>query len=594
MNKNIFLAIALIGILFSISFSQEQPAETKKILKGEDEKLYINKDLPVYLWISASPDENSRKVRLKSEVTSDYSNPMYFDTEGYNTVRSPWCIDTNTKKAVYPQQDIIFEVYADGHPPVTKSNFTAESKAVSGNKNLYGKNLKIELSAQDAVSGIDNVYYSLDGAAFKSYSAPLSVDKEGNHTFKYYATDIVGNREELKEVEFSLDFTPPISSYEIEGLVNDTYVSPDAKIKLISEDSISGVKNIYYSINNGSQKIYSTPVPVTLLTSSDGVIIFYAVDNAGNKESKKRIGGASDRFNLQGDRDDEAGSMVFEFYVDQDPPAVSLEMKGDSYQKENYMYISSRNTFEIKADDDKSGVDKSYYSINSTAVNNEYNKPFSINESGLTTIRIKSVDFVGNMSPLKSYKYLVDATPPSTRLSIGEPKIKLRDTLYISKSTKLSVIASDEHSGVKEIMKGLNNGEMNLYKQSFTLDQEGINTVSYKATDNVNNKEEIKKQDIFVDNQPPEIYYHFSITPIGSKEVREDEYIIYPTTTELYLAATDIHAGGETIFYSVNGGTLKPYTSIKNLAPGNYTIKVVATDIMKNKSTEEIKFAIEK
>jgi hypothetical protein len=93
---------------------------------------------------------------------------------------------------------------------------------------------------------------------------------------------------------------------------------------------------------------------------------------------------------------------------------------------------------------------------------------------------------------------------------------------------------------------------------------------------------------------PPEIHYHYSIPPIGSKTIREEEYEIYPTNTLLYLAATDKESGGEIVEYSINGKPVVSEIPIQNLVPGNYIIKVIAYDVLKNKSEKEIKFSIEK
>jgi len=58
---------------------------------------------------------------------------------------------------------------------------------------------KVTLSASDATSGVDKTYYSLDGAAFATYSAPLIIGR-GTHTVSYYSVDYAGNTE-LKKFE---------------------------------------------------------------------------------------------------------------------------------------------------------------------------------------------------------------------------------------------------------------------------------------------------------------------------------------------------------------------------------------------------------
>jgi hypothetical protein len=187
----------------SIISAQEQLTLDKKVFMGQNGKLYINKDLGVYLWISASPDENSDKVRLFSDSTKKYSNPMYLDTEGYNTVRSPSAVDTSTKKMIQPEQDIIFEVYADGKPPVSHAGFIGNSQVIK-NKKYYSDSVRVEIKATDAVSGIDKIYFSTSDDNFVEYKSPIVLSGEGDHSIRFYAIDNVGNREELKSVEVSI------------------------------------------------------------------------------------------------------------------------------------------------------------------------------------------------------------------------------------------------------------------------------------------------------------------------------------------------------------------------------------------------------
>ena len=66
---------------------------------------------------------------------------------------------------------------------------------------------KISLSAQDALSGVDAIYLSWNGAEFARYDdkTPLIAPEKGSHTLQAYATDKLGNRSELSELVFSTD-----------------------------------------------------------------------------------------------------------------------------------------------------------------------------------------------------------------------------------------------------------------------------------------------------------------------------------------------------------------------------------------------------
>ncbi len=590
--KKLAVGFFILALSASWIFSQDQPAKAeKKVFKSEENnKLYVNKDLGIYLWISTSPDSEAEKIRLISDTSKKHSNPMYFDTEGYNTIRSPWLVDTITKKPIYPRQDIIFEVYADGRPPVNKAVYHSSTTRLIDGKRFYGNDLGIEIHSSDAVSGVESTKYSLNSKPYAEYKEKLIGFHEGENILTFYSTDQVGNQGEITEEIFYIDNAPPITEFKIDGLTSNKYVSASTSIQLISKDSLSGVKAIYYRINNGKINKYYKPVPVRFLGTSKGTISFYAVDNLGNKENEQVIGSKDNT--TQGESGPSSENVIFEFYVDQDPPDIELLVVNDSYQGK-YNFISSRSKIKIDAQDEKAGVDKIVYSINSKLLDKQYNEPFSLEKEGLKYLRVKATDYVGNVSPVQIHPYFCDITPPNANIIIGSPKFSSRDTLFVSTKTKFSISAIDNQSGVQSIQYSIDSNKYIDYNTPFYIDKPGLQTISYFANDHVNNKDLIKTQRVFVDHLPPIIHYHFSVESIGNKTVRDEIYTIFPANVMLYIAATDASSGGEKIEYKINEGTVLTANPIKSLNPGNYLVEVGAFDVLGNKSVKKIKFAIE-
>lgn len=259
--------------------AQEQIIADKKIAYGTDGRIFINKNLGVYLWISNSPDENSKKIRLVSDSTSKYTNPMYFDTEGYNTLRSPSEVDTITKRMVYPEQDIIFEVYSDSKPPVTKPKIYAKHSTVQNKINYYSGPVKIVLSGNDILSGVDKTYFSVSGNPFSVYSDTLKFNPEGEAILKFYSCDKTGNVENVEQLTFTIDNTAPVTK---------TDLTAKKLIKLEASDNLSGVNSIFYQINNGPVRSYTAPIQVKLL-GKDGILTYWSVDWVNNSESKQTV-----------------------------------------------------------------------------------------------------------------------------------------------------------------------------------------------------------------------------------------------------------------------------------------------------------------
>ncbi len=590
MNKRFFMLFSVVLMLFITLSAQEQMKHVKKVFVSPTGRIYVQKTLPVYLKISTSPDDEAKSYLLRSEVTTRYSNPMYFDTEGYNTIRSPWRVDTTTKKPIYPQQDIIFEVYADGYPPRSKTKYSVTSKYIKDGIKYYGEGIEIVITAIDALSGVDKIYYSIKKEGFKAYSESISISDEGEYILKYYSVDNVGNVEEVKTESFTIDMTYPQTMYEIDGLSNENYISPDASIVLKSTDGLSGVNAIYYQINNGKVLRYGSPIPVSILGSEAGSISFYGVDNTGNKENIKVIGSFPSK--NSSDKKEGDHEVVFEFYIDNKPPEVLLDFEGNKYRGK-YLYISPDTKVNLTAKDDKSGVDKIKYGINSSLMLNEYNEPFNINNPGLQSVFYTAIDFVGNWSSLKNEKVFVDLSPPNTGFNLEGLNFFNRDTLYITKDTRILLDVSDNGSGINNVYYKVDNEEYKEYKSHVLIDKEGFHNITYYGVDNVNNEEEHKVKGVFIDITPPVIHYQFNVAPIGSKIIRDEEFIVYPANAVIYLASTDYDSGGKKIEYIINNSPVKTELPITNFKPGNYLIDIFAYDELNNKQVSKLKFSIE-
>lgn len=586
MKQIIFLTVLSLGS-YGI-FAQDAG---KKVIVDENGRVYINKALGIYLWISSSPDESAKKVRLKSDSSARFTNPMYFDTEGYNTVRSPSAVDTNTRKTVFPERDIVFEVYADGAAPSSVAEVKSSATKILSGKRYYAKNTKLTITAKDEVSGIERTFYSTNNQPLIEYKAPLSFSGEGEYTVQYFSTDKVGNKENPNEIKFSTDISPPVVSYQIEEPYKNKFVAKANKINISAKDNKVGVKAIYYKINNGAPQLYKSPIPVSVLGSTSGIISIWATDKLNNKSSVIKIGGKETGLgSVSGSNTDQVEK---EFYIDNEAPEINVSVDG-AYTSGKYTYVAMASKINVNANDNKSGVGHINYSINNKKVDNSYNKPIEFTNDGIAYVRINATDQVGNKSNTILKTFFVDNKPPKSKASVGSPKHKVKDTLYVSGKTKINLTALDKASGTKQIMYSINKGGELKYTRAFNIELEGMVLINYWSVDNVGNKEKIKEMSVFIDTIAPDIYTHFSTTKIGSKEVREEAYDIYPTNALLYVAATDRRAGGEKVTYRINNGPVLSANPISSLTPGNYEVLVIARDILGNKKTETVKFSIEK
>ena len=209
MNNRLTFLIIFIFILTNSLLSQKQLVHEKKVYTNQEGRLFVQKEMPIYLRIATNSSEDAESFLLHSVTSKKYSNPMYFDSEGKNTIRSPWAVDTITRKTKYPLEDVVFEVWADSKPPVTTYTF-GDNKIYKNNNKLYLKGgQQISLNSTDALSGIENIYHSIDKAAFSKYSNPIPLTQEREYFIKFYSVDNVGNVEITDSITVVIDGTNP-------------------------------------------------------------------------------------------------------------------------------------------------------------------------------------------------------------------------------------------------------------------------------------------------------------------------------------------------------------------------------------------------
>jgi len=280
----------LLSVILSISVktkAQEPLKHNKKIYRSPEGKLYANKDLPIYFRIATSPNDNAESFLLMpAEDSKKYANPMYFDTEGYNTFRSPSKVDTITKKIVYPLEDIIYEIYSDSKSPVTKFSIDQSNHYLKDGIYYFNEKIKIKFNAKDEISGVEASYYSLNGSAFQALKSEVELNEEKQYTIKYYSVDNVGNAEDVNEIKIVIDTTKPETKLTAEPDKYENIVSPRTKLILEATDNSSLVKQTLYSINNGTLRKYVTPINIFVLKEGEHSITYYSVDNVGNEEPK--------------------------------------------------------------------------------------------------------------------------------------------------------------------------------------------------------------------------------------------------------------------------------------------------------------------
>ncbi len=98
---------------------------------------------------------------------------------------------------------------SDTTPPVT----TATVSGKSGNNGWYVSPVQVTLSATDAGSTVFGTYYTIDGGAQQTYSAPFTIFANGVHTITCWSVDDLDNVETAHSLTIDIDATPPTMTF---------------------------------------------------------------------------------------------------------------------------------------------------------------------------------------------------------------------------------------------------------------------------------------------------------------------------------------------------------------------------------------------
>ncbi|MGW0087387.1 OmpL47-type beta-barrel domain-containing protein, partial [Streptomyces sp. NPDC003393] len=192
------------------------------------------------------------------------------------------------------EQSVSFTVVA---APPQDTTAPDASATVSGAKDAdgnYVSSATVTVTASDAESGVAEIEYALDGAAYEDYSAPVQVSAVGEHTVKYRATDEAGNTSAEQSVSFTVvaappqDTAPPEVTASVSGTkdADGNYVG-SATVTVTATDSGSGVAATEYSLDGGPYLPYSGPVAVNRAGSH--TFLYRATDKAGNTSEAKSL-----------------------------------------------------------------------------------------------------------------------------------------------------------------------------------------------------------------------------------------------------------------------------------------------------------------
>ncbi len=445
---------------------------------------YYGKNLQ--LSLSSKDQLSGSRVTYVSANGSDfqpYSTALKLEENKPYTFKY-YTVDNVGNRENTKERSFIVDVVA----PTTEIEFTGDRR-----NNIFSPRAKFSLKAMDTGSGVKALYYSIDGGQEKRFynEVPLKDLVDGDHKVSFYSIDQVGNKEEVKTMDFYLDKTAPEvkatvvgDQYQNRGRV---FVSVRTKVKLEVSDNKAGVKKVWYKIDDNPERPYVEPFE---LPQSKGkhVIMYYATDNVNNNFKSLFDESASDRSSLD---------------IDMVAPEISYNFKGKMHVTRDTSFITSETKIDLGAVDDDSGVKKVGYKING-GKGIEYVAPFNIPEEGRYVIDFYGMDQVNNRNS-KEFFFIVDNTGPEIETILSSDPIgsislddKDSDLKVYSSGVKLYLGATDMVVNTAAIYYQINDGKEVEYSGPIAIKQKGIVTYKVRAVDDLGNESTSETFEIFI------------------------------------------------------------------------------------------------
>jgi hypothetical protein len=566
-------AILLTQNVFSQNIQVAPLNHSLKVYRDLDTNtLFWPKELPVYVWLSTSDEPTAPMHRLDdaSITTEEGSNEIeqsYIDLELSGNQYIRW-VNYDTKDT------LMLQFQADGIAPISNILLAGAEEQETGSTQFFGKNLNATFVGEDEHSGIEHIYVSVNGAEFSPYFNTFEFNQEKEYTVAWYAVDNVGNPEDVRSSNFSVDLNPPSTRHQINGIHQGSVLSTSATITLLSEDALSGLNEVSYRFDNNTEETVSVgEISVSTLAEGSHFLYYRASDNVGNVEEVNE----------------------FSFYLDRTSPITELQVNGDQYVGDRF-YVSDRTTYRLSSSDNKTGVKSTHYQISGNA-EVEYNAgTFRLpSESQVYTLSYWSQDNVSNEEQQNDQQLVLDLQAPVSEHSFSDVAFTQRGITWIPSSTTLNFSSNDDLSGVKFISYSIDNDiQEATFTSNLEFQNEGRYTIQYWATDRVNNVESYKSIALVVDNTAPSIITNFSTSKIGSSAA-EDGSILdeYSRGTLLFMAATDESSGTDQMWYSINNSEEIPFSGPITFSElGEQEIIIRCVDRIGNEISETMRLII--
>ena len=509
----------------------------------------------------ASGEGIAFKLDDPSTGTTLSGTPANADSGGDATVSIALPRPTDGSHTIYAVGDAAYasqasaSVLVDTTPPTSSASGT--------NSDWHNADVTVALSATDAIGGlgVKNVKYQVDGGSVQTISgaggdvtiqAPANGSNDGTHTIAFYATDNAGNVEApANSVTVKIDTTAPSTSLATSPASpdgdNGWFKQGSVQFTLGGTDASSGIAHSYYTIDGGSQTLYTGAV--TIATPGDHtrhVLVDRQRRRYRGREHGARQARQREAVDVAGDEPGEPG-------------------------RDNNWFKHTSVDFTLSASDGNSGVAQSFYTIDGGGAQT-YTGAVTVGQ-GDHTVTYWSVDNAGNVEDVHATHVKVDDVRPSTSLATSPVSPDGDNGWFKQGSVQFTLSGSDAVSGVATTKYQIDGGAVQTYSSAVTISTQGDHTVTYWSVDNAGNVEDANTAHVKLDNVKPSTSLATTpLTPDGTNNW------FTQATVSFTLSGSDATSGVAHSYYTVDGGAQTAYTGSVAIGQGDHTVTFWSVD----------------
>jgi len=520
---------------------------------------WYNKDVKVK--VNATDLSNIEKIEyfLFDETIGeikelDLDNPEFTISGNYNGIQFLVIVTDEYGNVAEVPSDEAY--YIDKLAPTIT---TEVLEGTLGDNNIYTTNIKVGVTAKDALSGLTELYYKVSvdgGVTFTSYS-PLALkdgsfditDESDNIVYTIKAVDKAGNEIEKTINNIKIDKTAP--TITVDGVDETNKLTVE-----LGDNTFTVPEATATDPNHGEVKV-DVKGTVDVNTVGDYEITYTAKDAAGNKATR----------------------VVTISVVDTTTPEVTITVKNSANE---YGWYGEALDVKVKATD-LSAIKGYFYKIIDNDVtpeewteakNGEFKVP---NEGTNIKFMVKVVDEYDNETVKTSSVYKIDMTKPTVNVVVPSAN----SYGYYTSNVTVEVNGTDALSGIDyyEYATKTTDGwtEWTLVEDGeFTLTE----TTKFKvrSVDKAGNTSEAyKSEEIKIDKQAPTLENVTRKPADETTPTNKDVVFTFTPSEEITYTANGDKVIDNTITFTENGTVKVEFIDVAG-NPGEYTFTVSNID----------------